>query len=65
MEYLVTMTTRVPDGTSEEAFEDLRIREAARALGLDQRPPTGSLGSKWAPTASAFGGAAIRSEAGA
>jgi muconolactone delta-isomerase len=29
MEYLVTMTTRVPDGTSEEAVQDIRAREAA------------------------------------
>jgi muconolactone delta-isomerase len=31
MEYLVTMTTQVPDGTSEEAVEDIRAREAARS----------------------------------
>jgi muconolactone delta-isomerase len=29
MEYLVTMTTNVPDGTSEEAVADVRAREAA------------------------------------
>jgi len=29
MEYLVTMTTHVPDGTSEEAVADVRGREAA------------------------------------
>ncbi|MDH6108646.1 muconolactone D-isomerase [Kitasatospora sp. MAP12-15] len=34
MEYLVTMTTRVPDGTSEQAVADIRAREAARAREL-------------------------------
>ena len=34
MEYLVTMTTRVPDGTSTEAVEAMRTREAARAREL-------------------------------
>ena len=29
MEYLVSMTTRVPDGTPEEAVKDIRAREAA------------------------------------
>jgi muconolactone delta-isomerase len=33
-EYLVTMTTRVPDGTSEEAVRDIRTREAARSREL-------------------------------
>ena len=28
MEYLVTMTTRVPDGTPEQAVADVRAREA-------------------------------------
>jgi muconolactone D-isomerase len=28
MEYLVTMTTHVPDGTPAEAVEDIRAREA-------------------------------------
>jgi muconolactone delta-isomerase len=27
MEYLVTMTTRVPDGTPEEAVQDIRRRQ--------------------------------------
>jgi muconolactone delta-isomerase len=31
MEYLVTMTTHVPDGTSQEALDDVRAREAARS----------------------------------
>lgn len=34
MEYLVTMTTHVPDGTSENAIHDIRTREAARSLEL-------------------------------
>ncbi len=34
MEYLVTMTTHVPDGTSEEAVSDVRTREAARSHEL-------------------------------
>jgi muconolactone delta-isomerase len=37
MEYLVSMTTHVPDGTPEEAVQDIRAREAAhsRALAAD------------------------------
>jgi muconolactone D-isomerase len=34
MEYLVTMTTHVPNGTSEEEVEDIRTREAERAREL-------------------------------
>jgi muconolactone delta-isomerase len=34
MEYLVTMTTHVPDGTSTGAVDDMRMREAARAREL-------------------------------
>lgn len=34
MEYLVTMTTHVPDGTSEEAVADIRAREAAHTREL-------------------------------
>ena len=34
MEYLVTMTTRVPDGTPEQAVSDVRAREAARSREL-------------------------------
>jgi len=34
MEYLVTMTTRVPAGTSEETVDDVRAREAARSREL-------------------------------
>jgi muconolactone delta-isomerase len=34
MEYLVTMTTRVPDGTDPAAVDAVRVREAARASEL-------------------------------
>ena len=34
MEYLVTMTTHVPDGTPEEAVDDVRAREAAHSRDL-------------------------------
>jgi muconolactone delta-isomerase len=34
MQYLVTMTTRVPDGVSEEEFDDVRAREAAHSREL-------------------------------
>ena len=34
MEYLVTMTTRVPAGTPEEAVQDIRAREAAHSSEL-------------------------------
>jgi muconolactone delta-isomerase len=34
MEYLVTMTTHVPDGTSEEAVADVRAREGAHTREL-------------------------------
>jgi muconolactone delta-isomerase len=34
MEYLVTMTTHVPDGTAGEAIDEIRVREAARAREL-------------------------------
>jgi muconolactone delta-isomerase len=34
MEYLVTMTTHVPERTSEGAVEDIRTREAARSRQL-------------------------------
>ena len=49
MEYLVTMTTRVPDGTSTHAVDDLRAHEAAHTRDLAAqgrvlrlwRPPLG------------------------
>jgi muconolactone delta-isomerase len=34
MEYLVMMTTHVPEGTSEAAVQDIRTREAARSREL-------------------------------
>src|SRR5215469_11693313 len=34
MEYLVTMTTHVPDGTPEVAVDDVRAREAAHSREL-------------------------------
>jgi muconolactone delta-isomerase len=34
MEYLVTMTTHVPDGTPEQAVDDARAREAAHSRDL-------------------------------
>jgi muconolactone D-isomerase len=34
MEYLVTMTTRVPDGTPEETVNEVRGREAAHSAEL-------------------------------
>jgi muconolactone delta-isomerase len=34
MEYLVTMTTHVPDGTPEQAVSDIRAREAAHSREL-------------------------------
>lgn len=34
MEYLVTMTTHVPDGTSEGAVADVRAREATHTREL-------------------------------
>ncbi len=34
MEYLVTMTTHVPEGTPEEAVQELRTGEAARSRQL-------------------------------
>src|SRR3954447_7999422 len=46
MEYLVTMTTRVPDGTSTEAVDDMRRREADRARQL---AAAGNLLRLWRP----------------
>ncbi len=37
MEYLVTMTTHVPDGTPDEAVDDMRAREAAHTRELAAR----------------------------
>ncbi len=46
MEYLVTMTTHVPDGTPEEAVQDIRTREAAHSRELAAR---GHLLRLWRP----------------
>jgi muconolactone delta-isomerase len=46
MEYLVTMTTHVPDGTPEQAVADIRAREAAHSAELAAR---GSLLRLWRP----------------
>ena len=46
MEFLVTMTTRVPDGTPPEAVDDVRAREAAHSRGLAEQ---GHLLRLWRP----------------
>lgn len=46
MEYLVVMTTHVPDGTSEEAIDDIRTREDARSRELASQ---GHLLRLWRP----------------
>ena len=46
MEYLVTMTTHVPDGTPAEAVDDIRAREAARSRELAAQ---GDLLRLWRP----------------
>jgi len=46
MEYLVTMTTRVPDGTPEQSVSDVRGREAARSRELAAQ---GHLRRLWRP----------------
>jgi muconolactone delta-isomerase len=46
MEYLVIMTTRVPDGTSEEAIDDIRTREDAHSRELASQ---GHLLRLWRP----------------
>jgi muconolactone delta-isomerase len=46
MEYLVTMTTHVPDGTSEETVEATRQKEAARSRQLAAE---GHLRRLWRP----------------
>jgi hypothetical protein len=37
MEYLVTMTTLVPEGTAEETVQEIRSRETARSRELAAR----------------------------
>jgi muconolactone D-isomerase len=46
MEFLVTMTTHVPDGTPTEAVDDVRAREAAHSRELAAR---GHLLRLWRP----------------
>ncbi|MEU2332441.1 muconolactone Delta-isomerase family protein [Streptomyces sp. NPDC006654] len=46
MEYLVTMTTHVPEGTPQEAVDDIRAREAAHSRGLAE---AGLLLRLWRP----------------
>jgi muconolactone delta-isomerase len=46
MEYLVTMTTHVPDGTPDQAVDEVRAREAARSREL---AAAGQLLRLWRP----------------
>ena len=46
MEYLVTMTTHVPEGTPQETVDDIRAREAARSRELATE---GHLPRLWRP----------------
>ena len=46
MEFLVTMTTRVPDGTAAAVVQDVQSREAARSRELDAQ---GHLRRLWRP----------------
>jgi muconolactone delta-isomerase len=46
VEYLVAMTTRVPDGTPQERVQDVRTRESAHSRGLAAR---GHLLRLWRP----------------
>src|SRR5262252_4412042 len=46
MEYLVTMTTHVPDGTADQAVADVRAREAAHSRELARQ---GHLLRLWRP----------------
>ena len=46
MEYLVTMTTHVPEGTPDEAVDDMRAREAAHSRELADQ---GHLLRLWRP----------------
>jgi muconolactone D-isomerase len=46
VEYLVSMSTHVPDGTTDEAVEDIRAREAERSRQLAEQ---GSLLRLWRP----------------
>jgi muconolactone D-isomerase len=46
MEYLVTMTTNIPDGTPDESVADVRAREAAHSSELAMQ---GQLLRLWRP----------------
>ena len=46
MEFLVTMTTQVPEGTSDTAVEEMRAREAAHSRHLAEE---GHLLRLWRP----------------
>ncbi len=46
MEFLVTMTTRVPPGTADETVAQVRLREAAHSHDLAER---GNLSRLWRP----------------
>ncbi len=46
MEFLVTMTTHVPDGTSDQAVDEMRAREAAHSREL---AANGNLLRLWRP----------------
>ena len=46
MDYLVTMTTQVPDGTPDQAVDDVRAREAAHSRDLAAQ---GHLRRLWRP----------------
>jgi len=51
MEYLVSMTTHVPDRTPEEAVQDIRAREAARSRELAGARGPGTPAAPVAPAA--------------
>ena len=44
MEYLVNMTTHVPDGTPDQAVDDIRAREATRSRHRRSRCPAAAAG---------------------
>ena len=46
MDYLVTMTTRVPEGTAEQAVDEVKAREAAHSADLAAQ---GYLRRLWRP----------------
>jgi hypothetical protein len=50
MEFLVTMTTHVPEGTPEAAIEDVRVREAVRSQVLAAEGGSSGCGAPlWSP----------------